>query len=153
VHEVLRARHSRAMQRDDDCVPDRMGVRSRADAGAEPPLVVEHFGQPFMAHDLRTLARPTMDRVVTDAGSGTGATSAAREIVRRRLVAQRIATSAFTRPAEIVGWLGAVQAQDYLGALWAVGLRPRERRRARARRANDRSIVADARDAPFPCRR
>jgi hypothetical protein len=46
-----------------------------------------------------------------------------REIVRRRLVAQRIASSEFTRPAEIVGWLGAVQAQDYLGALWAVGLR------------------------------
>ena len=29
----------------------------------------------------------------------------------------------FTRPSEIVSWLGAVQAQDYLGALWAVGLR------------------------------
>jgi hypothetical protein len=46
-----------------------------------------------------------------------------KEIARRRLVAQRIAASEFTRPAEIVRWLGAVQAQDYLGALWAVGLR------------------------------
>jgi hypothetical protein len=26
-------------------------------------------------------------------------------------------------PAQVVAWLGAVQAQDYLGALWAVGLR------------------------------
>lgn len=26
-------------------------------------------------------------------------------------------------PAEIVAWFGAVQAQDYLGALWALGLR------------------------------
>jgi hypothetical protein len=40
-----------------------------------------------------------------------------------RLRAQRIAATTFTRPAEVVAWLGAVQAQDYLGALWAVGLR------------------------------
>lgn len=29
----------------------------------------------------------------------------------------------FKTPAEVVTWLGAVQAQDYLGALWAVGQR------------------------------
>jgi hypothetical protein len=44
-------------------------------------------------------------------------------IVRRRLAAQRISTTAFAHPEEVVSWLGAVQAQDYLGALWAVGLR------------------------------
>jgi hypothetical protein len=48
---------------------------------------------------------------------------ASMEIVRSRLDAQRISSTAFTRPAEVVAWLGAVQAQDYLGALWAVGLR------------------------------
>lgn len=45
------------------------------------------------------------------------------EIARRRLEAQRISSTAFTRPDEVVAWLGAVQAQDYLGALWAVGSR------------------------------
>jgi hypothetical protein len=44
------------------------------------------------------------------------------DLVARRLVAQRIAVPAAT-PEEAVGRLGAVQAQDYLGALWAVGLR------------------------------
>jgi hypothetical protein len=45
------------------------------------------------------------------------------EVARRRLEAQGVSATAFERPAEAVGWLGAVQAQDYLGALWAVGLR------------------------------
>jgi hypothetical protein len=48
---------------------------------------------------------------------------ASREIVRRRLDAQRVSSTRYTRPEQIVAWLGAVQAQDYLGALWAVGLR------------------------------
>ena len=45
------------------------------------------------------------------------------DVSQRRLRAQRISTTAFTRPSEVVGWLGAMQAQDYLGALWGVGLR------------------------------
>jgi len=45
------------------------------------------------------------------------------DLVNRRLCAQRISATAFTRPADVVAWLGAVQAQDFLGALWAVGLR------------------------------
>lgn len=45
------------------------------------------------------------------------------DIARHRLHNQRIAGAAFTTPGEVVAWLGAVQAQDYLGALWAVGLR------------------------------
>jgi hypothetical protein len=49
--------------------------------------------------------------------------SRATEVGRLRLAAQRISSTKFTRPAEAVAWLGAVQAQDYLGALWAVGLR------------------------------
>lgn len=48
---------------------------------------------------------------------------ASREIVRRRLDTQRISSTTCSRPGEVVAWLGAVQAQDYLGALWAVGLR------------------------------
>jgi DNA glycosylase AlkZ-like len=45
------------------------------------------------------------------------------DIARRRLMNQQIARPAFGHPSEVVRWLGAVQAQDYLGALWAVGLR------------------------------
>jgi hypothetical protein len=40
-----------------------------------------------------------------------------------RLHNQMISGSALETPAETVAWLGAVQAQDYLAALWAVGLR------------------------------
>jgi Winged helix DNA-binding domain len=47
------------------------------------------------------------------------------DITRLRLHNQRIAGAAFETPGEVVAWLGAVQAQDYLGALWAVGLRMR----------------------------
>ncbi|MGE0128756.1 MAG: winged helix DNA-binding domain-containing protein [Blastocatellales bacterium] len=47
------------------------------------------------------------------------------DIARLRLHNQRIAGDRFERPADVVSWLGAVQAQDYLGALWAVGLRMR----------------------------
>ncbi len=46
-----------------------------------------------------------------------------RDIAHQRLLNQQIARSAFTKPCEVVRWMGAVQAQDYLGALWAVGLR------------------------------
>jgi hypothetical protein len=38
---------------------------------------------------------------------------------------QRIGHNPFASAAETVRWFGAVQAQDYLGALWAVGLRTR----------------------------
>jgi hypothetical protein len=46
-------------------------------------------------------------------------------IARLRLVTQHIARPTFDEPASVVQWLGAVQAQDYLGALWGVGLRTR----------------------------
>lgn len=47
-------------------------------------------------------------------------------LTRRRLHRQRIASGKFDSPAEVVAWLGAVQAQDYLASLWAIGLRMRE---------------------------
>jgi len=40
-----------------------------------------------------------------------------------RLANQRLLDRPFTQPAEVVAWLGAMQAQDYLGALWSIGLR------------------------------
>lgn len=40
-----------------------------------------------------------------------------------RLQNQHLAKPIFSKPAEIVQWLGAVQAQDYAGAKWALGQR------------------------------
>ncbi|HEY0756917.1 MAG TPA: winged helix DNA-binding domain-containing protein [Ktedonobacteraceae bacterium] len=48
------------------------------------------------------------------------------DIARRRLYNQHIASTLFEKPVDIVSWLGAVQAQDYTGALWALGLRMRQ---------------------------
>jgi hypothetical protein len=44
-------------------------------------------------------------------------------IAARRLTAQRIARPTDATPAEMVAALGAVQAQDYAAAKWAIGLR------------------------------
>ena len=44
-------------------------------------------------------------------------------IVCQRLVNQLIDGEKLERPEEVVRWLGAMQAQDYLQALWAIGLR------------------------------
>lgn len=41
----------------------------------------------------------------------------------QRLHQQRLIQTEFTTPAEVVGWLGAVQSQDYAGAKWAIGQR------------------------------
>jgi hypothetical protein len=40
-----------------------------------------------------------------------------------RLANQHVSRPTFRDPADVVQWLGAVQAQDYLGGLWAIGLR------------------------------
>ena len=48
------------------------------------------------------------------------------EIIRRRRESQFLIRPAAHDPATVVAWFGAVQAQDYLGALWAVGQRTRD---------------------------
>jgi len=64
------------------------------------------------------------------------------DIASHRLSNQHIAQSPFKKPSEVVSWLGAVQAQDYLGALWAVGLRLRNATEADIERAiADKTIV------------
>jgi len=45
------------------------------------------------------------------------------EIAHQRLHSQSIAPATFEKPVDVVAWLGAVQAQDYAAAKWAVGLR------------------------------
>jgi hypothetical protein len=48
------------------------------------------------------------------------------DILRLRLENQGLARASFRKPEDVVAWFGAVQAQDYLGALWALGLRLRK---------------------------
>ncbi|MEI6408098.1 MAG: winged helix DNA-binding domain-containing protein [Bacteroidota bacterium] len=45
------------------------------------------------------------------------------EITRQRLYNQQIAATQFKTLAELVGWLGAMQAQEYGQSKWAVGVR------------------------------
>jgi len=55
---------------------------------------------------------------------------------------QRIGHKPFASPAATVRWFGAVQAQDYLGSLWAIGLRTRAATEPSVERAiAERSIV------------
>lgn len=63
-------------------------------------------------------------------------------IAQRRLRSQLIAARRFTNPADTVAHLGAVQAQEYLSALWAVGLRTRGATEASVEQAiADRKLV------------
>src|SRR5918992_2554781 len=79
---------------------------------------------------------PGANRVQT----GEGMTDT--EIARRRLVNQRIEGERFEKPEEVVRWLGAIQAQDYPQALWAIGLRLRSATVADVERAiSDGKIV------------
>ncbi len=74
--------------------------------------------------------------------SGTAGGRGTLDVVRRRLAAHRLAWTSFASPVEVVRWFGAVQAQDYLGALWAVGLRTRGAVEADVERAlAERAIV------------
>jgi hypothetical protein len=64
-----------------------------------------------------------------------------RDLVRRRLRNQRLDRSEFRKPADVVRWLGAVQAQDYAGAKWALGLRAKGLTDADADRALDEGTI------------
>ena len=48
------------------------------------------------------------------------------DIARRRVRNQLVGNSRFSKPAEVVAWFGAVQAQDFAAARWALGLRMRK---------------------------
>jgi Winged helix DNA-binding domain len=48
------------------------------------------------------------------------------DIAQQRLFNQHLTQTPFTKPREVVDWLVAVQAQDYFGAKWALGLRLRD---------------------------
>src|SRR5690242_5686716 len=47
----------------------------------------------------------------------------AADIGLRRLAQQRLTGQRFATPQDVVGWFGAVQSQEYLGAIWSLGMR------------------------------
>jgi hypothetical protein len=63
------------------------------------------------------------------------------EILRLRQRNQGLDVAAFRKPEEVVAWFGAVQAQDYLGALWALGLRTRAATEASVEAAEARRAI------------
>ena len=72
------------------------------------------------------------------------------EFIARRLRAQRLSAPMAADPAAVVGWFGAVQAQDYAGAKWALALRAPgltdAAARSRARRRHDHPHARPAAD-------
>ena len=63
------------------------------------------------------------------------------DLIRSRLINQKLALSTLTAPEEVVAWQGAVQAQDYSGAKWALGLRARGLSDADIDRAFDAGVI------------
>ena len=64
------------------------------------------------------------------------------DVARQRLRTQRLTGPGFKAPADAVRWFGVVQAQDYYGALWAVGQRTANATEARVEQAiANRAIV------------
>lgn len=45
------------------------------------------------------------------------------QLLQIRLHNQQLSQQQFDSPGELVEWFGAVQAQDYLGAMWSIGMR------------------------------
>ncbi len=56
------------------------------------------------------------------------------DVISQRLQNQKLSTPEFRQPVDVVRWFGAVQAQDFKAAKWALGLR--------MRRATNASIEA-----------
>ncbi len=64
------------------------------------------------------------------------------DIAAQRLNSQRLSHPDLDSPAEVVRWFGAVQAQDYYGSLYALGLRLRQATEATIEQAiAERTIV------------
>jgi hypothetical protein len=63
------------------------------------------------------------------------------DITASRLRNQRLTGGRFATPEQVVGWMGAVQAQDYIGAKWALALRMRRGTDAVIERALERGTI------------
>lgn len=60
-----------------------------------------------------------------------------RDIISLRLKNQHLINPTFSKPAELVRWLGAVQSQDYAGAKWALANRLKQPDEASIEKAID----------------
>src|SRR5690348_13485488 len=64
------------------------------------------------------------------------------DLISHRLHNQHLAGPLFKTPGDLVRWFGAVQAQDYLGSLWAIGMRTQDATEAAVEQAiAERKIV------------
>ena len=63
------------------------------------------------------------------------------EIISQRLHNQRLSATEFEQPADVVRWMGAVQAQEFHAAKWALALRMREATSASIQDAYDRGEI------------
>jgi hypothetical protein len=63
------------------------------------------------------------------------------DVLRLRLENHGLARVAFRKPEDVVAWFGAAQAQDYLGALWALGQRTRNATEASVEAAETRRAI------------
>lgn len=66
---------------------------------------------------------------------------ASLDIAHQRLHTQHIAGTKLERPEDVVSWLGAVQAQDYPAAQWALGLRLQDARDADVEQAFNEGAI------------
>ncbi|MBK8023465.1 MAG: AlkZ family DNA glycosylase [Chloroflexi bacterium] len=62
-------------------------------------------------------------------------------LLAQRLHNHRLAGTDLRTPAEVVAWLGAVQAQDFAGAKWSLGLRLKNAREADIARDFDEGAI------------
>jgi len=63
------------------------------------------------------------------------------DVLRLRRENHALDRASFRKPEDVVAWYGAVQAQDYLGALWAIGLRMRRATEAHVEAAETRRAI------------
>jgi hypothetical protein len=63
------------------------------------------------------------------------------DLVSQRLHNQRLSRTEFERPADVVRWMGAVQAQEFHAAKWAIALRMRAATSASIEEAYDRGEI------------
>jgi hypothetical protein len=63
------------------------------------------------------------------------------DIALLRLRSQRLIGAGFSTAAEVVGWFGAVQSQDYAGARWGLGQRMKRASDAAIERAFDEGLI------------
>ena len=79
--------------------------------------------------------------ILRDTLKAVRAADASMDIAASRLLNQKLVRTGCRTPEAVVAWLGAVQAQDYPGARWALGLRAKGVTDADVERACDEGRI------------